>query len=89
MPDIWYAVREGALLFLRLAQLAILAYAVLSWFMDSRQPVMRFLTKVTDPILQPIRMLLFRGTHTYYSGSFAPLVALLIIQLLSGWLMRM
>lgn len=89
MPNILYMVRDGVILFLRVAEIVLLAYCVLSWFMDVRSPLMRFLTRVTDPVLQPIRMLLFRGTHSYRSSSFAPIVAFLAIQLLTGWLMRL
>lgn len=86
---VWDQVIWGALQFLRLLQGVLLVYCVLSWFVDPHSGVMRFLTRVTDPILQPIRMLLFRGTHGYRAGGFAPLIAIFLIQLLSGFLMSL
>ncbi len=86
---IWSRVLTGILAFLRLFEVALLVYCVLSWFVKPDNPVMRFLTRVTDPILQPIRLLLFRGNFGYRAGGFAPLVAILLIRLLSGLLMNL
>ena len=80
----WYQVRAGLIGFLNLAQGVLLVYCVLSWFVDQRSPVMRFLTRVTDPVLQPIRAVLWRGTRSAAWIGFAPLVAVLLIQAVSG-----
>jgi len=85
----WYQVRTGLIGLLNLAQVVLLVYCVLSWFMDPHSPAMRFLTRVTDPVLRPIRAALLRGTHSAASSGFAPLVAVLLIQLLGGVLRRL
>ena len=82
---VWYRVISGVVRFLQLVQGVLVVNCVLSWFMDPRSAAMRFLTRVTDPILQPIRMILFRSTNSYRSSGFAPLIAVLILQLLSGF----
>ena len=79
---VWYQIRAGIIGFLNLAQGVMLVYCVLSWFMDRNSPAMRFLTRVTDPILQPIRAVLLRTTRSAAWAGFAPLVAVLLIQLL-------
>jgi len=86
---ILYQLRNGVVNFLYLLQGVLVVYCVLSWFMDSRSPVMRFLTRVTHPILQPIRMVLFRSTSSYRSSGFAPLIAVFLIQLLNGFLLSL
>jgi len=79
----WYQIRAGVAGFLDLAQVVLLVYCVLSWFVDRNSPAMRFLTRVTEPVLHPIRMVLLRTTRSAAWSGFAPLVAVLLIQLLS------
>lgn len=86
---IWARVLSGVLYFLRLVQGVLLVYCVLTWFMDPRSKLMRFMARLTDPILQPLRALLFRSTNSYRAESFAPLLAALIIQFLSGFLISL
>ncbi|MCL2544882.1 MAG: YggT family protein [Clostridia bacterium] len=86
---IWLQIRAGVIGFLNLVQIVLLVYCVLSWFMDRHSPVMRFLTRVTDPILQPLRGVLLRSTRSAAWAGFAPLVAVLLIQLLRAILLRL
>lgn len=44
--------------FLGLYSLAVIMRVIFSWFMSSVNPVMRFLMRVTDPILLPFRRLM-------------------------------
>jgi uncharacterized protein YggT (Ycf19 family) len=80
---VWYQIRAGVIGFLNLAQGVLLVHCVLSWFVDRNSPVMRFLTRVTDPVLQPIRRVMLRNMRSPAGAAFAPLVAILLIQLLS------
>lgn len=70
--------------FLGLLELLILARVILSWIASpfSRNPVVQFIRAVTDPMLEPIRSVLPR-TGMF---DFSPMVALLILQLLRGFL---
>jgi len=56
----------------------IIAAALISWVNpDPYNPVVKFLRRVTEPVLRPIRNVLAR----YQAGlDFSPLVAILIIQ---------
>ena len=86
---ILYRLRSGVISFLNLVQGVLLIYCVLSWFMDRQSPVMRFFARVTEPVLQPIRAMLWRATRSEAWSGFAPLVAVLLIQLLSALLMSL
>lgn len=70
--------------FLSLLELLILARVILSWVASpySRNPVVHFIRAVTDPMLEPIRSILPR-TGMF---DFSPMVLLLVLQLLKGFL---
>ena len=60
---------------------AIIIRALLSWFSISGvQPVFRLLVEITEPVLAPIRRVL----PTAGMLDFSPLVALLLIQVISN-----
>jgi YggT family protein len=64
----------------------LIAGAVLSWFNpDPRHPAVRFVDRVTDPILNPIRRVL--GTTGPFD--FSPLLAIFLLMLLRNLLVRM
>jgi YggT family protein len=76
-------VRIALFYFLQVVMYLIFARAMLSWFIrDGRNPIMRFLVSLTEPILSPIRTLLFKLKIGGNMVDFSPLVALLLIQLL-------
>jgi uncharacterized protein YggT (Ycf19 family) len=50
----------GVRYFLQIIRYTVLIYLVLSWFMPPNQGFMRFLERIVDPLLRPIRNLLFR-----------------------------
>lgn len=56
----------------------IIAAALITWVNpDPYNPVVKFLRRITEPVLRPIRQVLSR----YQTGlDFSPLVAILIIQ---------
>jgi YggT family protein len=63
---------------------AIIIRALLSWFSVSGvQPVLRLLVEITEPVLAPIRRVL----PTAGMLDFSPLVALLLIQVISNILL--
>lgn len=66
--------------------LLIIAGALISWFQpDSNHPVVRFLSRVTEPILSPIRRLL----PPMGGMDFSPLIAIVGIQILERVLIGM
>ena len=63
---------------------AIIIRALLSWFsISGAQPVLRLLVEITEPVLAPIRRVL----PTAGMLDFSPLVALLLINILSSILL--
>jgi YggT family protein len=63
---------------------AIIIRALLSWFsVSGAQPVLRLLVEITEPVLAPIRRVL----PTAGMLDFSPLVALLLIQVISNILL--
>jgi uncharacterized protein YggT (Ycf19 family) len=73
---------RGIIGLLNLAQGVLVVYCVLSWFMDPNSPVMRFLTRVIEPVVRPIRSVLTRNMRSAAWSGFAPMVAVLLIQVL-------
>jgi YggT family protein len=65
----------------QLAALAILARVILSWLpmagvrIDPYNPLIRFLFRITDPILEPIRRF-----ATFGMVDFSPIVALILLE---------
>jgi len=73
---------NGVIRLLNLAQGVLVLYCVLSWFMDPNSQVMRFLARVIEPALRPVRAMLQRGTRSATWGGFAPMIAVLLIEVL-------
>jgi len=69
--------------FLQIISYLIFGRAMLSWLIrDTKNPIMGMLVALTEPILTPIRELLFKFKIGGNMVDFSPLAALLIIQLL-------
>ena len=68
--------------FVNILYYAILIRCILSWFpIDSNNPIKKFLYSITEPILGPIRNMVYRSP---IGGSmrmldFSPVIALLLI----------
>lgn len=58
--------------------LLLIAYVVLSYFMDPYHPVRRTVNQLVDPILDPIRRLLPQTGML----DFSPVVALILVQVI-------
>ena len=55
-----YGVFLGISYFLQIVRYTVLIYLILSWFLPPYQGIMRFLERIVDPLLRPVRNLLFR-----------------------------
>ncbi len=86
MSQVWYQVVLGIQWAIRLAEGVLVAYFLLSFFLEPRTPVMKLLTRVTDPFLVPIRKMIFRSTHKLNGGLWAPVVAFALLELASAFL---
>lgn len=75
--------------FLQVITYLIFGRAMLSWFVrDPNHPIMRVLITLTEPILTPIRNLLFKFKIGGNMVDFSPLAALLIVQMLMAIVLR-
>ena len=76
--------------FLQIISYMIFGRAMLSWLIrDQNNPIMSILIALTEPILTPIRNLLFRFKIGGNMVDFSPLAALLIIQLLMQFVLML
>lgn len=83
-----YQLMVGLTYFLRIVELALLAYCILSWFMPHDAKVMRLLGKVVEPLIWPARRLIARFTQNPIIMSLAPLVVMLLLNVVSAILLR-
>lgn len=80
-----FQLKVAIIWFLQVIMYLIFGRAMMSWFIrDMSNPIMRFLVGLTEPILRPIREMLVRFNIGGNMIDFSPLVALLLIQLISG-----
>ena len=64
--------------------LIVLASVILSYFMDPYHPLRRFLDRIVEPMLMPIR----RVVPLFGMLDFSPLILILLIQLIGNLLIR-
>jgi len=77
----------GIYYFLRILTWFIVIRIILSWVAPhSHNPIARFIVDTTEQILGPIRGLLPRGSGAMAMIDWSPLLALILIDLLSYWL---
>lgn len=55
-----YGVFQGIYYFLQIIQYGLLAYCVLTWILQPYHKVMRFFARFADPLLRPIRNVMYR-----------------------------
>lgn len=55
-----YNIFRGVSMFLQVIYYALLVYCIMSWILPPYGKVMMFLSRIFDPVLRPIRTLLFR-----------------------------
>jgi len=83
-PNLIIVLGEFIKIFAFVLTWAIIIRALLSWFsIGGVQPVFRLLVEITEPVLAPIRRVL----PTAGMLDFSPLVALLLIQVISNILL--
>ncbi|GAB6109306.1 YggT family protein [Fusibacter bizertensis] len=71
--------------FLQVVTYLIFGRAMLSWFIrDPKNPIMNLLITITEPILSPVRRLLFKLKIGGNMVDFSPLAALILVQILMG-----
>ena len=71
-------------LLIQILSFIILLYVILSFFMRPDHDVMRFLSKIVDPILNPIR----RVVPSLMGLDFSPVILMLIVSALGNALIR-
>ena len=84
-----YAIFKAATLFLRVIEIAILAYCVLSWFVPSTNPLFRWLHGFVSPFVMPFRrigMWIIRRTRIPIDLSFY--MAIIAIDIVKNLLWR-
>lgn len=78
------AIAQGVDLFLGFLSLLIIIRALISWVSpDPYNPIVQFLSRVTDPILNPIRRLM-----PAMGIDISPIIAYFLISLAKGFLVR-
>jgi YggT family protein len=65
--------------------LLVIVQALLSFVLDPYHPIRQKLNQIVDPFLQPIR----RVVPPIANLDFSPLVLIIILQLLDGFLVRL
>ena len=67
---------------LKLYQLVVLIRAVQTWMtVDPKHPFVRGVAAITEPVLNPLRSFTMFG-----SVDFSPVVVIIVLQLMIGWL---
>lgn len=65
----------------------IVVRALMSWFPNSRGTKLHaFVHKVTEPIIGPIRDIMFKRFNS--TIDFSPVIALILLQVISGFVIR-
>lgn len=54
-----YGIYQGVNIFLQIIEIVLVVYCLLSWFVSPLNRVMQFLARLMDPLLAPIRRVLF------------------------------
>lgn len=77
-----YNVFRGIQYFLQIISYVLLAYCILSWLLPPYHKIMRFLGRLVDPLLTPVRRVFFR-LFPHAALDLSPLVIFLLLNLLS------
>ena len=84
-----YMIFRAATLFLRIFEVAILAYCVLSWFVPTTNPLFRWLHNFISPFVSPFRrigMWIIHRTRIPFDLSYW--IAIIVIDLLQQIIWR-
>lgn len=83
-----YGVFRGISMFLQVIYYALLAYCLLSWILPPYNKVMMFLARFVDPLLRPIRNVLFR-IFPRMPLDLSALVAFFLLRIVDSLLWRL
>lgn len=54
-----YSIYQGVNIFLQIIELILLVYCIMSWFVSPFNRLMQALSRILDPLLSPIRRVLY------------------------------
>ncbi len=77
-----FGIFQGISYFLTIVRYLLLAYCVLSWFMPPYRGIMKTLSRFVDPLLRPIRNVLYRFANRM-PIDLSALIAFFLLELLS------
>lgn len=83
-----YGIIQGIRYFLQIASYVLLAYCLLSWILPPYHKIMQFLARLVDPLLRPIRNLLFR-LFPRMPLDFSAMAAFFVLRLLDQLVVRL
>lgn len=83
-----YGIFRGISMFLQAIYYFLLIYCLLSWILPPYNKVMMFFNRILDPILRPIRSLLFR-IFPRAPIDLSALVLFFVLQLLNTLIWRL
>ncbi len=83
-----YGIFQGISYFLMIVRYVLLAYCLLSWILPPYHKVMQVLARFVDPVLFPIRRLMYR-IFPRIPIDLSALFAFFVIQILSSLLWRL
>lgn len=78
-----FQIIQGIQIFIRIVQVALIIYCILTWIVSRDSEIMRFLGRFIEPLLWPIQKLLYRFTRNPLILSFSPLILSVLLDLLS------
>ena len=83
-----FGVFQGISYFLTIIRYVLLAYCLLSWILSPYHKVMRMLGRFVDPVLNPIRRLMYR-IFPRIPLDLSALLAFFLLQLADSLLIRL
>lgn len=79
---------QGINIFLEIISYAVAVYCLLTWFLPPYHKVMRFLSRFVDPLLRPIRNVMYR-LFPHMRIDFSPIVFFLLLRLLRSLILKL
>lgn len=83
-----YGIFQGISYFLQIVYYALLIYCLLSWLLPPYHKVMMFLGRFVDPLLRPIRSVMYR-IFPHMRLDFSALVAFLLLNVVQRLLWQL
>lgn len=83
-----YGIYRGVNIFLQIIEIIVVVYCLLSWFASPFSKVMQFLSRIVDPILSPIRRVIF-SIFPRLPIDLSPVVLFLLISVVRNLVTRL